>query len=266
MTDFLHAFWLAVLQGITEFLPVSSSGHLVLLPRVFGWDDQGLAFDVAVHVGSLIAVILYFRSDLLHIIVDWLKAIVGGEKTVHSQLAWYLIVGTAMIGVAGILMEPLVNRWLRAPLPVAIATMGFALLLWWYDCKGSKKRTMDSLGWSDAIVIGAAQILALIPGTSRSGITITAGLALGLTREAAARFSFLMAIPVIVIAGMWQTRQLAYSPEVVNWKLLLFAAMVSAVVAFVCIHWFLSFVQRFGMLPFVIYRLVLGMILLLWFL
>ena len=262
MADYIHAFWLAVLQGLTEFLPISSSGHLILLPALFGWNDQGLAFDVAVHLGSLLAVLLYFREDVIQIAVAWLQSITGGPQTPHSRLAWSIAFATIMVGVAGLLLEGTILRALRAPIPVALATIGFGLLLWWADARGRQIRQLEDMRWRDVFMIGFAQTLALIPGTSRSGVTITMGLAMGLTRDAAARFSFLMAIPVILLAGGWQARKLVRLGEPVDWSLLLFGTLVSGVAAYACIHWFLEFLKRFSMLPFVLYRLVLGAILL----
>ncbi len=261
MTEYLHAFWLACLQGITEFLPISSSGHLVLLPKLFGWPDQGLAFDVAVHVGSLMAVMIYFRHDLSRLTVDWWQSLWGGSVTAYSRLGWSIIAATVMVGVAGLLFESWINQSLRSPMPIATATLLFALLLWWADAAGKKQRTLEQIGWLDVLLIGAAQVLALIPGTSRSGVTITMGLAMGLTREAAARFSFLLAIPVIALAGLWQGRSLVVSAADVDWSLLVFATLVSCIVAFICIHWFLGFLRRFSMLPFVIYRIFLALLL-----
>ena len=266
MIDLAQAFWLALLQGITEFLPVSSSGHLVLLPQLLHWPDQGLAFDVAVHVGTLLAVLLYFRQDIRLILGDWMRSLIGGPTTHYSRLAWAIAWATVMVGVAGILLESLINQWLRSPIPVALATIGFAILLGWADRAGKRARNLDDINWRDILAIGAAQVLALIPGTSRSGITITTGLAMGLTREAAARFSFLMAIPVIALAGAWQTRSLLASEAPVAWSVLLFGTLVSGVVAFACIHWFLGYLRHFSMMPFVIYRIVLGIILLVVFL
>ena len=262
MAEYFHALWLAALQGFTEFLPISSSGHLILLPGLLGWPDQGLAFDVAVHVGSLVAVLVYFRHDVGLILRDWLRSLVGGASTPYSRLAWSIACATIMVAVTGFFVEDLVNRWLRDPVPVALATIIFGLLLWWADRAGRKQRTIEQIGWLDVLVVGSAQVFALIPGTSRSGVTITAGLAMGLTREAAARFSFLMAIPVIALVGIWQVRKLIVASDPVDWSVLLFATLVSALVAFTCIHWFLGFLRRFSMLPFVIYRLFLGLILL----
>lgn len=262
MIDFYQAFWLAFVQGLTEFLPISSSGHLVLVPKLLGWPDQGLAFDVAVHVGTLIAVLTYFRRDISRLVIDWLRSLGGAPPTAYSRLAWSIAFATMMVGVAGVFMEPIINRWLREPIPVAWATIGFGLLLGWADYSGKKQRSIDQITWRDVLMIGSAQVLALIPGTSRSGITITTGLAMGLTREAAARFSFLTAIPVIALAGIWQSRKLMVQPESLDWRLMLFGTLVSAVVAFACIHWFLGFLRKFSLSLFVFYRLILGGLLL----
>ena len=265
MTDYFQAFWLALLQGVTEFLPISSYGHLVLVPQLIGWRDQGLDFDVAVHVGTLLAVLVYFHRDVRVIFVDWLRTLRGHEATIHSRLGWTIFIATIITGVAGFVFDDIVSQLLRAPIIVAAATIIFAVVLGIADHFGAKNRRMDSLRKRDAIVLGLAQALALIPGTSRSGITISAALLLGLTREAAARISFLMAIPIIVLAGVWQGRGLL-AGDAVRWDILIFAAVISAAVAFVCIHWFLIFLRRHSLLPFVIYRLMLGAFLLFVFL
>ena len=262
MNEYLQALGLAVLQGLTEFLPVSSSGHLVLLPQLAGWPDQGLGFDVAVHVGTLLAVLLYFRVDVRTLLTHWAGSLVGRPATPHSHLAWAIFLATAITGLAGVLFDEVVERVLRAPVPVALATLGFGIVLGLADRLGAKRRPIGRVRWKDAVVLGCAQALALIPGTSRSGITISAGLLMGLTREAAARLSFLMAIPVIFLAGVWQVRRLIESAAPVRLDLLIFATVVSALVAFGCIHWLLNFLRRHSLLPFVIYRVVLGVILL----
>ena len=265
MNEYLQSFYLALLQGLTEFLPVSSSGHLVLLPRLAGWHDQGLDFDVAAHIGTLLAVLIYFHSDVRKILADWFGSLRGGPVTHHSRLAWSIVIATAITGIAALLFEEVINSVLRAPLPVAVATLVFGVLLGLADWLGPKRRSLEDVRWKDAVVLGCAQALALIPGTSRSGVTISAGLLLGLGREAAARLSFLMAIPVIVLAGLWQSRGLIADDTPVRWDLLIFATLVSATVALGCIHWFLYFLRRHSLLPFVIYRVVLGVILLLIF-
>ncbi len=265
MNDYFQALCLALLQGLTEFLPVSSSGHLVLLPHLAGWPDQGLGFDVAVHVGTLLAVLAYFRAEVRKMLADWAGTLAGRPATPHSKLAWAILIATAITGLAGVVFEDAVNRVLRAPLPVAAATLGFGVLLGLADWLGPKRRSIEQVRWKDAVVLGCAQALALIPGASRSGVTISAGLLLGLSREAAARFSFLMAIPVIALAGIWQARGLfggGGDGATVRWDVLIFAILVSATVAFACIHGFLAFLRRHSLLPFVIYRVVLGVILL----
>lgn len=262
MSEMIHAIVLALLQGVTEFLPISSSGHLAFFPHLFGWPDQGLAFDVAVHIGTLAAVVLYFRDELSKLLGDWFRSLTGGPSTPYSRLAWYVALGTIPVGLVGLVFGDLIEKWLRDPVPIAIATIAFGLLLWWADANGTRERDEHEMNWRDMLVIGAAQALALIPGTSRSGITITAGLAMGLTRPAAARFSFLLSIPVIILAGGWETKKLIASSEPVQWGFLGVAAVVSAITAYLCIKWFLTFLERFSLMPFVIYRLLLGGVLL----
>jgi undecaprenyl-diphosphatase len=264
--EWVQAFWLSLVQGLTEFLPISSSGHLALMPAIFNWKDQGLAFDVAVHVGTLIAVLVYFHRDIVRISTDWVRSLTGGPVTVYSRLAWSIAFATFVVGIAGITLEPIVGTLLRDPLSIATATIVFGVVLGLSDKLGVRQRTLESITWKDVIVISAAQVLALIPGTSRSGVTISAGLAMGLTREASARFSFLMAIPVITLAGIWQGKGLAEQEQPVQWSFLLFAILVSSLVAVFCIHFFLRYLQRFTLMPFVIYRLILGVILLVVFL
>ena len=260
--DFTPIVLLALVQGLTEFLPISSSAHLILVPILTGWQDQGLAFDVAVHVGTLAAVVVYFRRELLRMAREWLVSLTGRRLTVDAKLAWAVIVATIPAGLAGLLLDDLVEHILRSPLVIALATVGFGLLLWWADATGKRVRGEHQIGWRDVVVIGLAQALALIPGTSRSGITMTAGLAMGLTREAAARFSFLLSIPIILAAGGLETLKLADAPQPVAWDVLVSGAVLSGVSAFFCIHFFLKLLERVGMLPFVIYRLVLGVFLL----
>ncbi|MBL1277476.1 MAG: undecaprenyl-diphosphate phosphatase [Ectothiorhodospiraceae bacterium] len=264
--DSLHAIFLALLQGITEFLPVSSSAHLILLPRLLGWPDQGLAFDVAVHVGTLSAVVLYFRRELVPMTQDWFQSLLTRKNTANSRLAWAVLWGTIPVGLAGLLLKGYIEDNLRSELVIAAATIGFGLLLWWADAKGKRNRDEYSLRVSDILIIGVAQALALIPGTSRSGVTMTAGLMLGLSRQAAARFSFLLSIPVITLAGGLLTLDLIKEPSRVDWSAMTIGVITSAITAYVCIHFFLKLLERIGMLPFVIYRMGLGVLLLFLFL
>lgn len=261
----MNAIVLALVQGLTEFLPISSSAHLILLPVIAGWEDQGLAFDVAVHVGTLSAVVWYFRRELIPMIQDWLGSL-RGRHTADSRLAWAVLFGTIPVGLAGLLFNDLVELHLRSPLVIAITTIGFGLLLWWSDASGKRERDEHTIGWRDVLVIGVAQALALVPGTSRSGITITAALMMGLDRVAAARFSFLLSIPVIVLAGGLETLKLVKLGDGVDWASIAIGAGVSALSAYLCIRAFIALLERMGMLPFVIYRVVLGAVLLVMFL
>ena len=260
--DWIQVVVLAVLQGLTEFLPISSSAHLILLPLLAEWPDQGLAFDVAVHVGTLLAVLAYFRRDLDRMVRDWLRSVAARRPVGESNRVWYLVVGTIPVGVGGLVLSATGTGWLRSPAIIASATIFFALLLWWADRFQRGTRGTGDIGWRDALLIGAAQALALIPGTSRSGITITAGLALGLDRESAARFSFLLAIPVIALAGALEAAGAWMSDAPVAWGAMLAGACIAFACALATIHWFLKLVERVGMFPFVIYRLVLGVVLL----
>jgi len=253
---------IALLQGLTEFLPVSSSGHLILLPNLTGWQDQGTAADIAAHVGTLTAVVLYFRKDLMVMSKDWVNSICGKGITSNSRLAWAVILGTIPACIIGLMVHNHVETILRNPLVIATTTIGFGLLLGIADKTARLQRDEMSLTKRDAIIIGCAQVLALIPGTSRSGITMTAGLMLGLTSEAAARFSFLLSIPLIAIAGGWESLRLVRGVGSVDWISLALIVGLSAIAAFLCIHFFLKLINRIGMMPFVIYRLALGGLLL----
>lgn len=257
----MHIVILALVQGLTEFLPISSSAHLILVPVLSDWSDQGLAFDVAVHVGTLTAVVFYFRHEVTSMTGDWFKSVAHRQQVGESRLAWAVILGTIPVGLAGLLLHDLVETQLRSPLVIAWATIGFGLLLWFADVRGARQRDEHGLSFKDVLIIGCAQALALIPGTSRSGITMTAGLILGLTREASARFSFLLSIPAILMAGGYNTLKLIKTGDV-HWDAIILGTIVSAVTAYSCIHVFMKLLERMGMLPFVIYRLVLGAVLL----
>ena len=263
--DIIQIIVLALVQGLTEFLPVSSSAHLILVPVLTSWQDQGLAFDVAVHAGTLTAVVLYFRKELSRMFVQWFASL-GGRHSADSRLAWAVLIGTVPVGLAGLLFKDVIEEHLRSPLVIATTTIVFGLLLWLADRKRHTPKDEYSIGWQYALLIGAAQAVALIPGTSRSGITITAALLLGLNRQAAARFSFLLSIPVIVLAGGLETLGYLKVASLGDANDLLIGAAVSAISAYACIHFFLKLLDRISMLPFVIYRLLLGAMLLVLFL
>lgn len=260
--DWIQIAWLAIIQGITEFLPVSSSGHLILMPQLFGWPDQGLAFDVAVHVGTLLAVVIYFRQDVWHMSRDWTLSIVKRQPTSNSRLAWAIIFATIPAVVFGLIINNGLEETLRNPLIIAATTIGFGALLWWSDVKGKRERDEHTLSYKDIAIIGGAQALALIPGTSRSGITITAGLMIGLTRQAAARFSFLLSIPIILGAGLLKLKDLLQSTSPVYWDILIVGAIIAFISAYLVIALFLKWINRIGMAPFAWYRFALGLLLL----
>ncbi|WP_440055389.1 undecaprenyl-diphosphate phosphatase [Pseudoalteromonas sp. T1lg65] len=256
--SFIEIIILSLIQGLSEFLPISSSAHLLLPSQVLGWQDQGLAFDVAVHVGTLLAVVIYFRQDIVVLLGAWFKSFGKGEATKESQLTWCLVVATIPFVLLGPVLKDIVQLYLRNAWVIATTTVLFGLLLWYADVKAKQVKDVFGLNWKSALILGLAQITAVIPGTSRSGITITAGLMLGLDKKSAARFSFLMAIPVISMMGLYYTLELAMGDELVDWQALLTGAALSFVSAYACIFFFLKVIERMGMMPFVIYRLILG--------
>jgi len=257
--DFFQITILAVLQGATEFLPISSSGHLILPSLLFAWNDQGLTFDVAVHVGTLFAVLIYFRDDLQRLVLALTSSIFRREHSNDSKLAWMLLAATIPAGLSGLLLASQVEQYGRSLMLIGVTSIVFGLLLFVSDHFGSKQRTLTDMNWKTALLIGFSQVLALIPGTSRSGVTMTAALFCNLDRAAAARFSFLLAIPIITASGLLRGIQLLQEgTESVEWLVLLYAIFISAVVAYLCIHYFLQLIARVGFLPFVIYRVLLG--------
>ena len=253
---------LAVVQGLTEFLPVSSSGHLVLVPSAFGWGDQGLVFDVAVHFGSLAAVCVYFRDDLAGLLRGGLTVLGGRRDTAQSRMALAIGLGTVPAAVTGLLLAGWIGANLRDPGVVVATLAGYGILMALADRYGRRQRIITDVRLSDALVIGTAQALALVPGTSRSGVTITAALVLGFQRQDAARFSFLLSAPVILLATLYEGAKLLLEGGGVAWSTLAVAALISAIVAYLSIEFFMRFVATTGLLPFAIYRLVLAAVIL----
>ncbi|NTS78156.1 undecaprenyl-diphosphate phosphatase [Catenovulum sp. SM1970] len=258
--SFIEILVLAIIQGITEFLPISSSAHLILPSQILGWEDQGTAFDVAVHFGSLLAVVIYFRQQISEIFFAWCQSLKTKVQTPNSRLGWSIIVGTIPGLAFGLAMSGFIETYARSPWIIATTTIVFGLLLWYADAKAKQVATLDTLNFKTAMIIGLAQAVAVIPGTSRSGITMTAGLLLGLTRDAAARFSFLLSIPIILAATLYYTMKLVTDGDAnpVQWEVLWLGIVLSFISAYACIHFFLKLINSIGMLPFVIYRLALG--------
>lgn len=265
--DWIQAVVLGLVQGLTEFLPISSSAHLIMVPRFLGWEDQPLAFDVALHFGTLLAVIGYFHHDIRLMTVAWVRSLMNGEPDGDARLAWGVLLATIPAGIVGFLLEEYVEAGQPDdPRLIAGTLMVFALLLWWAQARARQHRAENALRWGDYLLIGVAQAIALIPGASRSGVTMTAGLMLGLTRTGAARFSFLMALPIIVIATFYEFMQLATDRMPAPWDVIAMGTLAAAVSGWLCIHYLLKFITTVGFLPFVIYRLVLGAVLLVLFL
>jgi undecaprenyl-diphosphatase len=261
----LQALVLATVQGVTEFLPISSSGHLILVPFFLKWPDQGLAFDIATHVGTLLAILAYFRRDVRDLVLGFFtgepRSADGDYNPRH--LAWMIVLATVPAGIAGLLFKDWVETEARSALLVAGTTIVYGLLLGAADRWGHHAKRLGEIGWPAALAIGMAQALAIIPGTSRSGITITAALLLGLTRPAAARFSFLLGIPVFSLAAAKQALDLFESgvtpAELIPMGIGLAA---SAVIGYAVIAWLLAWLRSRSLTVFVIYRLILGAVIL----
>lgn len=253
---------LAIIQGLTEFLPISSSAHLILLPQLTNFEDQGVVMDVAVHVGSLGAVISYFRKDigsLLSAVPDFFRRRMSQEV----RLLDFLVVGSipavlagAAIGLSGL------NDAMRSVELIATTSIVFGLVLYAADRWPPRERTVKDLTMKDIILIGLAQALALVPGTSRSGITMTAARALHMTRPEAARFSMLLSIPIIIASGTFAALDLGSAADDTAWRVAAIAAALSFATAYASIALFMSLVEKIGFTPFVIYRIALGVILL----
>lgn len=258
----LHIAILALIQGITEFLPISSSGHLALTPILLGWEDQGLTIDVAVHVGTLGAVLLYFWRDLWEMIRGFFT-LFKGKRDEGARRVGLLIIATVPVIGAGYLVNAHMGDALRTLTVIGWATLGFGILLYICDQVGMTVRRIDHLGWGDALVIGLAQCLALIPGTSRAGITMSAGRLIGMEREDCARFSMLLSIPAILGAGALKGKELYESGNPVLTEAALFGAGLAFLSALIAIWVLMIWLRRFSMTPFVIYRVLLGGFLLL---
>ncbi|HER26033.1 MAG TPA: undecaprenyl-diphosphate phosphatase [Rhodospirillales bacterium] len=253
----LHIVVLALVQGITEFLPISSSGHLVLVPVLTGWQDQGLMIDVAVHVGTLFAVILYFWRDVLALIQGVLN-LLRGRIDANTRMAGLIVLATLPVIVVGYALKQYGMEELRSITVIGWTTLGFGIVLYVADKMGMTLRRMEHMGVSDGVIIGLAQVLALIPGTSRSGITMTAARLLGVERTDAARFSMLLSIPTIVGAGVLMGLELYQTGNAQLTSDAILAAGLAFVSALIAITLFMAWLRRSGFTPFVIYRIILG--------
>ena len=260
-----QAIVLGIVQGLTEFMPISSSAHLILVPRLLGWADPGLSFSVALHIGTLVAVLIYFWFDLVQLAVAWLRSLRDRDfKDPYARLAWLLLLGTLPAAVAGFLLEEYAETVFRDLRVIGVTLILLAIILVIAErvTRGSKK--LPDLSWQDSLWIGLAQALALVPGVSRSGATITAGLFRGLQRDAAARFSFLLSTPIVAAAGVQQFVQMARTGLPGNEQASFAAGMIaSAIVGYLTIALLIRYLRRHSTLPFAAYRISLGILLLL---
>jgi undecaprenyl-diphosphatase len=264
--SWFEAVVLGVVQGLTEFLPISSSAHLRIVGELFGWDDPGAAFTAITQIGTELAVLLYFRRDIGRILVAFFGSLAGRRKgDPDARMGWLIIIGSIPIVILGLLFKDSIETTLRDLRIVAIALVAFSLILFWADRVGSKKRELDDLTVGHGIAYGLAQAMALIPGVSRSGGTITMGLFLGYSREAAARYSFLLAIPAVLGSGLYEAYK-ALTGDVggaqVDWPPTIVATVLAFGVGLSVIAWLLRYLNRGSFTPFVVYRIVLGLLVL----
>jgi undecaprenyl-diphosphatase len=268
-----QAIILALVQAVTEFLPVSSTAHLTLFPWFFGWQDPGLAFDVALHAGTLVAVLLYFFKDWLTLIlcgvgIKYPANATSEAVTQHRRLFWYLVIGTIPGGILGALFEHKIEENFRTPVVISVSMILVGVIMWWADAQSRRTRPLEQANMGDALMIGSAQALALCPGVSRSGITITAGLFRGFTREAATRFSFLLSTPLIAGAVLSHLPKLIKLHKAGGMDLslstLLISILVSGIGGYIVIAFFLRYLQTHTLKLFVVYRVLFGIIILVW--
>ncbi len=266
--ELTQAVVLALIQGVTEFLPISSTAHLILVPSLTGWPDQGLSFDVALNTATWLAVLVYFRTDIARLFSGFFRTI--GQRGLRGdrdgELAWMLIAATVPVAVAGLLARDFVANELRSATVIGVSSIFWGLMLFAAD-RGAGKGARIELGalkWPAAVVVGLAQAIAIIPGTSRSGITMTAGLFMGLSRTGAVRFSFLLAILVGALAGLSEGVKMVGGGVETPWLAVIVGFIVAFVSAYLTIHLFLKIIERVSMSPFVIYRVLLGALLLLY--
>lgn len=260
MIDFFKAVFLGTLQGLTEFLPISSSAHLRIFPELFGWEDPGAAFTAVVQIGTELAVLIYFRKDIWRIATAWLRSLFQPEYRGHvdARMGWYVIIGSVPIVVLGIALKDVIESDFRNLWVIGTMLIVLGLVLGIADRISRGDRTQEDLSIKDALLMGGAQAVALIPGVSRSGATISMGRFLGFDREAATRFAFLLAIPAVVGAGVFQLGDIPGGDNAYGWAGTITATVVAFIVGYASIAWLLRYVSTRSYLPFVVYRVVLG--------
>src|SRR3954463_628761 len=259
--DAFQAIVLGIVQGLTEFLPISSTAHLRIVPAFLGWDDPGTAFTAVVQLGTMAAVLLYFRHDLWNIATGWLRSLRNPELrgTTDARLGWAIIIGTIPISILGLLFKDKIETDARQLTLIGITMITLGLVLELAERVGRKEREVEQLTLREGTIIGCAQALALVPGGSRSGSTISAGLFLGFTRPAAARYSFLLSVPAVVLSGLFELKDVGdgSGPGAAS---TIIATILAFIVGYASIAWLLKFVTTHTMMPFVVYRVALGVV------
>jgi len=258
--DFLKAVVLGLIQGLTEFLPISSSAHLRIFPELFGWGDPGAAFTAVIQIGTELAVIIYFRKDIWRIGSAWIRSLFDPSLrgTLDARMGWYIIVGSLPIVVLGVLLKTVIERDFRSLWVIGTTLIVLGVVLGIADRVGRSERTFKQMSLNHAVYLGLAQAMALVPGVSRSGATISVGRFLGYDREAATRFAFLLAIPAVVGAGLFELKEIPGGDNAYGTWPTLVAAVVSFLVGYAAIAWLLRYVSTKSYLPFVVYRIALG--------
>jgi len=258
--DFLRSAVLGLLQGLTEFLPISSSAHLAIFPKFFGWSDPGAAYTAVVQIGTEIAVVLYFWRDIWTIGSGWVRGVFSKEarQAPEWSMGWFVIIGSMPIVLLGLALESLIDRQFRNLWVIATMLIVLGIVLGVAERVGRRTRPIEQLTWTHAVALGLAQAAAVVPGVSRSGATISMGLLLGYERAAATRFAFLLAIPAVVGAGLYKLKDVPGGENAYGWGPTLIGTVVSFVVGLAVIHWLLQYVSKHSYAPFVVYRIALG--------
>ena len=259
----LEAVILGVVQGLTEFLPISSSAHVLIVSQLFGWGDPGAAFTAVTQIGTEIAVLIYFRRDLARILSTWFVSLRRPEVrgSIDARMGWYVIIGTLPIAILGFTFAPVIETAARNLWLVATVLIVFGIVLGLVDRWGAKTKALEALNAKDGLLFGFGQALALIPGVSRSGATISVGLAMGYSRSAATRYAFLLAIPAVLASGLYEATKIG-SDANVQWGQTILATIIALTIGYLVIAWLIRWVSTHSFLPFVIYRVVLGSVLL----
>ncbi|HYO59916.1 undecaprenyl-diphosphate phosphatase [Archangium sp.] len=260
----LQAIVLGLVQGLTEFLPISSTAHLRIVPELLGWPDPGAAYSAVIQLGTVAAVLIYFRRDLITLTRAFFQGLARRQPfaTTESRLAWFVLIGTLPIGLCGLAFKKTIETSLRSLYVISGSLIVLALILFVVERLASHKRTLDDMRWRDGLIVGLWQALALIPGSSRSGTTITGALSLGLRREDAARYSFLLSIPATSLAGIFELKHLLEATERPSAVALWMGTLVAFASGWAAIAWLLSYLRKRSTLVFIIYRVVLGVVLL----